>query len=379
MSLLTRKRSILAKTESGYGSDASPAAANAILIKNLNVTPFDAELVSRDLYRPYLGNSAQIVVEKRVKLTFEVELAGSGARGVAPGWGPLLRSCAFAETINTTAVTITRASLVATVTKTAHGLVVGDKVKISGCTETEYNGVQTIVTVPTVDTFTFAVAGSPSTPATGAPVMGVSSVYAPVSAAMESISIYFNQDGILHKALGARGTVEFELNVKQIPVMKFEFTGLYVTPAADAIPSVDYSLFQIPKAANTTNTPAFSLFSYSGLMSTMNLNMANSVVHRQLIGDEQVMITDRKPAGTFVLEAPLLSSHNFFQDAENASTGAMSITHGIVNGHKVKIDCPTVSIGNPNYQDDQGIAMLSIPFVAIPTDSGNDEVTVTVF
>src|ERR1051326_122456 len=192
MSKLTRKKTVLAKIESVYNTDPTPAAANAILVKNLTVTPFNAEKVSRDLYKSYLGASAQIIVEQAVTLEFEVELVAAGTRGTAPGWGPLLRACGMAETINTASASITRSSSTATVTSTAHGLSVGDKVKISGADQTEYNGTQTIVTVPTSDTFTFTVSGTPASPATGTIVIGTTIVYAPVSASFESVTIYFN-------------------------------------------------------------------------------------------------------------------------------------------------------------------------------------------
>lgn len=61
---------------------------------------------------------------------------------------------------------ITRSSQTATATKVAHGYQNGDVVTISGATQTEYNG-DFIITVTGADTFTFTVAGSPATPATG--------------------------------------------------------------------------------------------------------------------------------------------------------------------------------------------------------------------
>ena len=61
MPLLARKKIILAKTESTYGTDPTPTGvANAILVRNLNLTPQDADLVNRDLVRPYLGRSEQL-------------------------------------------------------------------------------------------------------------------------------------------------------------------------------------------------------------------------------------------------------------------------------------------------------------------------------
>lgn len=101
MSYKTRKRVILAKIETTYGTDASPTgAANAILVRSVSVTPLAGEDIERQLIRPYYGNAQRIAGEKFVELEVQVELAGSGTAGTAPAWGPLLRGCGFAETVD---------------------------------------------------------------------------------------------------------------------------------------------------------------------------------------------------------------------------------------------------------------------------------------
>jgi hypothetical protein len=378
MSLATRKRTILAKIESVYGTDPTPdGTANAILVRNLSVTPINAEQVSRDNVRPYYGNSDTLLAQVSVACEFEIELAGAITKGIAPAWAPLLKACGFAETLNTSAITITRSSAVATATKTAHGLAVGESVKISGATETEYNGTFTVATVPTADTFTYAVSGTPTTPATGSPVLSMTAVYAPISSSIPSVTLYYNVDGLLHKVTGARGNVEFTLNVKQIPVMKFSFTGIYNAPSDTAAPTCVFTAFQAPKVVNTANTASFSLLSFSGYLESLGLNMTNDVQYRTLVGFEEVILADRKPAGTMVIEAPTIASKDFFTAAKNGTTGALAITHGTANGNKVALAAPRVSIGNPGYQDSQGVQMLSIPFVISP-QSGNDELSITV-
>lgn len=62
---------------------------------------------------------------------------------------------------------ITRSGYTATVTQTAHGYAVGDESFIDGATQIEYNGLQTVQSVPDADTYTFTVEGTPVTPATG--------------------------------------------------------------------------------------------------------------------------------------------------------------------------------------------------------------------
>ena len=206
---------------------------------------------------------------------------------------------------------------------------------------------------------------------------GVSVVYTPVSAAFGSVTIYFNIDGILHKILGARGTVEMTINTKQIPVLKFNMQGLYAAPTDTAAPTVVYTNFMVPEVANTTNTTAFSLLGYSGILMSLGFNVANEVNYRTLIGSESIFIVDRKSAGTAVIELPTIAAKDYYSAAAEGTTGALSILHGITAGLKVQIDAPRVVLQNPTLQDDSGIAMLSVPFVVTPT-SGNDDFTITV-
>jgi len=307
MSLLTNRRTILAKLETTYGTDAVPTgAANAMLIRNLTVTPLDASTVSLDRIRPYLGNSPTLLTETSVKLDFEVELAGSGSAGVAPKWAALLKACGFSETI----------------------------------------------------------------------VATTSVAYTPISVTFPSLTFYYNVDGVLHVATGARGTVELTIDVKAVPILHFVFTGLYTPPSDTASPTVDFSGFQLPLIPNTTNTPSFSLQGYAGILQTMNLNMTNDIELRTLIGAQSVNLVNRKPAGSFLIEAPTIAAKDFFEIARAGTLGDMTITHGIVAGNIVTIDCPSVSLQNPAYSDSQGIQMLTIPYTAIPV-TGNDEVTIT--
>ncbi len=62
---------------------------------------------------------------------------------------------------------ITRSGTVATVTQTAHGYTVGQEVFLTGADQAAYTDLQTVETVPTANTWTFAIDAQPVTPATG--------------------------------------------------------------------------------------------------------------------------------------------------------------------------------------------------------------------
>jgi len=307
MALLTRKRLILAKAEATYGTDPTPTgSANAILVRNLEITPLQSDIVQRELIRPYLGNYEQLLAQTRVQVTFEVELAGSGAAGTAPAYGPVLKACGLSETVvATTSVT-----------------------------------------------------------------------YAPVSTSFSSVTIYFYQDGIRHIVTGARGTFTLNGQVGAIPTIAFTMTGIYNAPTDTALATPTYANQATPLIFKNGNTTSFSAFSYSGALQSIDLNVGNEIVYRELIGGtKEVLITDRKPAGTMSIEAVLLATKNYFTVSTGSTTGSISFQHGTTAGNIATLTMAQSDLADASYADLNGIAMLNLPYVATPTAAGNDELS----
>jgi len=384
MVLLTRKRLILAKTETTYGTDSSPVGTDAILVKELEITPIEADVVSRDLIRPYLGNSDQLLANTRVSITFQVELAGSGAAATAPRFSSLLKACGMAETTTAAAITGTaQAGSAGSITLAAGASATNDIyngmiITITGGTGsggvgviTDYVGSTKVATVQK-STATFT-PGASSTYSIAANVG-----YKPVSASFDSASIYFNNDGVLHVITGARGTFVLNAEVGEIPTIEFTMLGIYNAPTDTAAPAVTYSNQATPLIFKAGNTTAFSILGYSGCLMSLELDMANETVYRELVGcDKSVIITNRAVEGTCMIEAPTIAEKDFFTIANDNSTGILSMLHGTTAGNRVTLLAPKVDIGNPSYEDSDGIQMLSLPFAAIPTSAGNDEVSLT--
>lgn len=99
-----RRKVLLAKIEATYGVDAAPVAAtDGMLVRNLKVTPLNLAYDRRETVKPFYANEGQIVTGQWSTLEFEVELAGAGiAVDTVPKYGPLLRGCGLAQTVNAT-------------------------------------------------------------------------------------------------------------------------------------------------------------------------------------------------------------------------------------------------------------------------------------
>ena len=384
MTLLTRKSLILAKSESTYGTDISPAGTDAVLVRSLEVTPIEADTVSRELIRPYLGNSQQLLASAHVEITFEVEFAGSGTAATAPRFSSLLKACGMAETITASAITGTaQAGSAGSITLAAaasatDGVYVGMIISITSGTGSgssgvisNYNGTTKVATVKAI---------------TAAFTPGASSLYSiaanvgyrPVSSSFSSATIYYNNDGILHKITGARGTFTITGSVGEIPVIEFTMIGIYNAPTDTAAPTATYSNQADPLIFKADNTSAFTVYGYAGCLMEFSFDIANETLYRELVGcTKEVIITTRAAEGELKIEAPTIAQYDFFTAALATTTGVVTLMQGTTAGNRVTVVLPSISLSNPAYEDEDGIQMLGLPYVAIPTTIGNDEISLT--
>lgn len=385
MPKVQRRRTILAKIESTYGTDSVPTGnANAILVTDLNVSPLAADIVDRNLIRNYMGSSDQLIANARVECDFSVEMAGAGTAGSAPAYGPLLRACGLAETILAAPVTgSAQAGTVNTITLAAGASAVdniynGLLLSITSGTGSGQSGI-VVAYNGTTKVATFAAPLTTAPAAASGYSIGAGVTYKQISTSFESVTIYCNIDGTLHKLTGSRGNVEIGLSAKGIPAYKFKMVGVFNTVTDTALPTTSYSSFQTPVVANLANTSVFNFLGVSSLvLESFDFNANNSVDFRALIGAEYVQITDRKVNGAVKFEAPALATLDIFSTARGNTTGNFAIIHGTVAGNRVAISSSKIDVGMPSYEETQGVVMLNVPVTFQPT-LGDDDFSIAVF
>jgi len=100
--MLSRNEIILAKIEATYGVDSSPVGSDAVAVANIiQANPAEnARFAERPVIRGgSIGKASPLFGGSLFGLQFDVEVKGAGSLGVAPEWGPLMRSCGLSETI----------------------------------------------------------------------------------------------------------------------------------------------------------------------------------------------------------------------------------------------------------------------------------------
>lgn len=321
-----RRKLILAKIEANSGTAIAATADDAVLVSAASLTPVTGGTADRELMRPYFGASDSIPVNTHQQLEFSCEIAGPGSFVVAdaairtPEWGKLLRACGMSETLR-------------------------DK--------------------PGTD-----------------PANNDQVVYSPITGGEPSLTLRANWDGQEHLLPGARGTARALIAAKQIPRFAFTFTGLWSDPGPVALLNPSYSDWKAPRPGSTRDTPVGEFFGAARRLVSLELDWGNEVTHREVIGaTNEVVIVDRRPSGTIVLDAQALDGWDPFATAAAGTTSSLRILHGGPAagsaGKLVELKCPKIQLGEPTYGEEDGVLQFSIPFRALP-ENGNDEIEVIV-
>lgn len=202
--------------------------------------------------------------------------------------------------------------------------------------------------------------------------------YHPVSEGEPVLTLYGYVDGTLFKMADAKGTVSFDLTPKGIPVMKFEFLGTYEPPTEGAMPSgVDYSKFVQPLVVGKRNTPTLEIFGHAGCTSAFSINWANQLAWREMINCAGARSPDRTPTGSITMEFPKVDVKDWTEIVRTGEVGPLNVVHGITAGNIVELQMPRIQPGVFSLSDDQGVAMMQLPFDVNPVQ-GDDELVIVV-
>jgi len=325
MAKFTKRRLLLIEAETTYGTDPSPETGtssdgkNLLVVTNLEITPQSSDVVSRDVIRPVLGASEQILANTKVEVSFTCELTGSGSAQHEVAFAPALKACGFKMTSSGTPInkyTYKPSSLSTLDSITIHYNTDGTLHKILGAR----GNCEINCAVGEIPTITFNFTGHYVDP-TETPIVGTD--YSAVRQA--SPLIFKNGNTSDFKLLNYAGKLQN---------LSFDFGNSLV---------------------------------YRELITNASSGTGSNT--------KEVLVTDRASTGTVSIEAPPLSgsgSHDFFADALNDTISnasgfvGLKFKHGTDPGNKVTFESARVDIGDVNYGDSDGIVMLEIPYTLIP-------------
>ncbi|WP_016854791.1 phage tail tube protein [Halomonas smyrnensis] len=205
-------------------------------------------------------------------------------------------------------------------------------------------------------------------------------VYQPVSDSQESLELWWMEDGQMQHISGARGTFSITADSQGLPYIEFNFTGLYKkTEAAGDASVAEQAVQENELPINKQNTVA-SIDSHQACMSSLSLDIGNTVEYRGLVNCESVQITDRQATGSTNIEAPDLTTKDYFAAVEShngVTLVPVVLTHGQTAGNIIELKGDQVQLNSLSPTDNQGIMHYDIGLRFLPTGADDNDVTLT--
>lgn len=323
MARYIRNTAILAKLESTYGVDSTPTeGANAMLVSNVSLNPLNAQNVSRDLIRPYMGGSEQLVGTAFVEMSFDVELQASGTAGTAPAWGPLMEACGFAATS-------------------------------TALTRNNYY---------------------PETPADGS----VSIYY--FLDGVKHVALGCRGTFSLKMGVGERPVLSFRMlgidgGITAASPSALTLTG-FKTPSVITDPNTGDLTFGCTFNVDTSAPALTSGTAYTSR--GLSIDLGNAVAHTPLLGGESIDTSNREVTGHVDLDLTAAQEVTFMTAVKANTTQSIGLIHGTTAGYKVVVFMPAVQLINPTMQDVNGRLLVGFDIRAVPS-AGNDDVRIVTF
>lgn len=207
---------------------------------------------------------------------------------------------------------------------------------------------------------------------------------------LKTVTIYYHDDGVLHKLLGARGSFSVSLMAGERPTMKFKFTGVDGGVTATANPSTTLTGFKAPLVVTDPNTGAMTLgCTYSAgalsggteyVSSGMSFDLGNKVDFTDLLGTataagQSVDVTNREASGSIELDLTAANEVSFMSTVKANTAQSIGLVHGTTAGYKMLVFLPAVQLINPKKVDKNGLRLIGFDMRILPS-AGNDEIKI---
>jgi hypothetical protein len=209
--------------------------------------------------------------------------------------------------------------------------------------------------------------------------------YLPATDSLKTLTIYYYDDGLLHKLLGVFGNVKLSAKSGEAPKLTFDFVGLDggVTAATNA--TAVLTAWRTPPAVTKANVVDVNLgCTYSaGALSSgtaynssgLTLDWGNSVAFAPLLTTEEVVLTDRNITGSVSLNLTAAQEVTMMTSVKANTLQSLGFVIGTATGNKIMLHMPSVQLINPKKEDFNGMRLIGFDLRVLPS-SGNDELRI---
>ncbi len=209
--------------------------------------------------------------------------------------------------------------------------------------------------------------------------------YLPATDALKTATLYWYDDGLLHKLTGCFGNVKLSAKSGEAPKLTFDFVGLDAGVLATTNATAVLTGWKVPVGVTKANVTDITLgCSYAAGALTggtvynstgLTLDWGNQVNFVPMLTTEQVVLSDRKVSGQISLELTSAQEATQLAAVKANTLTSLGFVLGNATGNKIMLHLPNVQLTNPKKEDNNGIRLIGFDLRAIPV-AGNDEVRI---
>lgn len=264
-----------------------------------------------------------------------------------------------------------------------------------------FGGMQKLATTASVKcSFSVLLAGAgvaATAPAWGALLLGCAHAettglttparveYLPATDLLKSLSIYWYDDGVLHKLLGAMGTVKLSAKSGEAPKLTFDFVGLDGGVAAVGNAAAVLTAWKTPPAVTKVNVTDIQLgCTYAAGVLTggtsynstgLELDWGNQVDFVPMLTTEQVVLSDRNMTGRASLDLSAAQEVSLMAQVKANTAQGLGFVIGNTSGNKIMLYAPAVQLLSPKKEELNGMRLIGFDLRLNPV-LGNDELRI---
>lgn len=209
--------------------------------------------------------------------------------------------------------------------------------------------------------------------------------YTPISAALESATVYYYDDGALKKIFGLRCNITgFKMGYGDVPILSVSYIGIDGGDTAVAPPALTLTNWKTPLPVNTLNSGLLTIgctYNAGALVGGttytskgLDLAMGGTLNYLELLGGESAELTERNVSGKMTLDLTAAQEISMLAIVKAGTTQSIGLTHGTVAGNKLLTFLPNVQFKNPVKESLNGKRLITYELNPVPTQgAGNDE------
>ncbi|MDD5479648.1 phage tail tube protein [Rhodoferax sp.] len=209
--------------------------------------------------------------------------------------------------------------------------------------------------------------------------------YLPATDGLKTMTIYWHDDGLLHKMVGAMGMPKLSAKSGDVAKLTFDFIGLESTPTAVGNATPVLTAWKDPVAivkANVTDIQLACTYATGALSggtsyntSGLTLDWGNVVEFNPLLSTEDVSMSDRKIKGTFSAAMTAAQEAAMIAAIKTGTTQGLGFVIGNTSGNKLMLHASAMRLKTHKKEEIKGQRMVGFDFELDPV-AGNDELRI---